>query len=87
MSYNVSQLLKMKNRRKKLSQETRRLEEKMLTKQEKLLVPDDSVDLPAKIVHTKTYDVTSASLEKFGLMSSLNMTLELVANTQKEQEH
>ena len=46
-----------------MSQETRRLEEKLLTKQEKLLVPDDSADLPAKIVHTKTYDVTSASLE------------------------
>ena len=63
MSYNVSQLLKMKNRRKKLSQETRRLEEKLLTKQEELLIADVNVDLPAKIVHTKTYDVTSGSLE------------------------
>ena len=53
----------MKNRKKKFSQETRRLEEKLLTKQEQLPIVEVNADLPEKILQTKTYDVTSASLE------------------------
>eukprot|EP00943_MAST-04B_sp_MAST-4B-sp1_P002881 g2881.t1 len=66
MSYNVSDLIKMKNRKKQLSQENRLLERDLLCRQSAL---SDYVDSEEKIPKkkkekaTKIFDATSASLD------------------------
>ena len=67
MSYNVSELIKMKNKKKKqVSQENRILERDLLSRQSILTqnaISEEKLYEQRNTRQTKTYDVTSASLD------------------------